>query len=156
MNTEQSASGIAANSSATAQRQASQSPPVSGVRKMVSLALLVTVLAGEGMELHARGAAQAAFERINRAMGTEGQVQTFTREEVCQVIGRDADEFDERAGIEVFRWKGSLKTHAVYVKYAWALGGLGGEILSTDVSLDADPRQGWVQPKRVLIPEDEQ
>jgi hypothetical protein len=118
------------------------------MRKLIPLIIIVALLAGEVLELRARGAAQAAYERITRAIGPEGKMQALKREEVRQVVGRDADDFDERTGTEIFRWTGPLKPHTLYVQYLWVRG----ENYANDASVDADPRLGGSRPKTVVAP----
>lgn len=118
------------------------------VRKLIPLVLILALLVGEVLELRAAGAAQAAFERVNRAVGAEGTMQALKRHEIRQVVGRDADEFDKRTTTEVFRWHGPLKTHALYVQYIWVMD----DNYASDASVDADPRLSGIRSRAPINP----
>lgn len=115
----------------------------SRVRQLVPLVALLILLIGEIAELRARGAASAAFARIERAFGDEGHRQVLLRDEVHQVMGRQADQYDDVQGTEIYRWRGSLKTHTVYIRYLWH----DGQLYASDFSLDDDLRVGRGRPK---------
>jgi hypothetical protein len=139
------------SSSSSPQDAAPQAPGkagrVSRVRQLVPLVALLIVLGGEIVEVRARGSAAAAYARIERAFGGEGDRQALLPSEVHQIIGRSADEFDQTQGTEIYRWRGSLQTHAVYVRFQWHAG----KIYATDFSLDNDLRSGRGTP-RVALP----
>ena len=116
----------------------------SALRKWSPLLALLALLAAEVVELRASGAAQAAFERLNRAFGQESHLRALTPDEVRQVVGREVDEKDLDTRTDVFRWRGSLKTHALYVQYQR----LGMGVVARDFACDADPRPG--APKAVV------
>ena len=77
------------------------------VRRLVPLAALVVVFVGEVLELRARGAAHGAYERLNRAYGTEGESAAIEEQEIQQIVGRPCDEFDRGTGLMIFRWPGA-------------------------------------------------
>jgi len=108
------------------------------VRQVIPLVVLLAVLTGEVVELRARGASQAAYDRLNRAYGAEAESQAIKDEEVRQIVGRSIDEFDPRTGVMIFRWHGALKNYALYVQCARHLH----DWYVRDFALNNDPRMG--------------
>ena len=118
-------------------------------RQLIPLVALSVLLVGEVLELRAGGASRAAFGRLDRAFGKESEGQALKPEEVRQVIGRDADEFDNRTGTEIYRWPGAVKTRAVYVQYILIFG----RPYARDFALDDDPRVNAPQRTALFHPE---
>ncbi len=106
------------------------------VRKLLLIGVLVALLIGEGAELRSRGAATQAYQRLNRAFGGEKQIQPLAPAEVRQLVGREPDAIDQAAELEVYRWSGGLKDHALFVQYML----VSRKRYVRDFALDQDPR----------------
>jgi hypothetical protein len=103
--------------------------------RIVLFALLAVAIAGLIIDQIARQKANATFNAVNSALGTDGKLEVITRDEVHKIVGRAPDDDDDAGdAFETFTWQGALKPQVLYVQYR-----RGKEAVLKDVSLNEKP-----------------
>ena len=66
-----------------------------------------------------RAAVNAAYEKVNVAMGPERKLNHLSADDVHKLLGREPDEQDQnsRANIESYHWRGALLSYTLFVTY---------------------------------------
>jgi hypothetical protein len=102
--------------------------------RIVLFALLAVAIIGLIFDQMARRKAQAAFDKVYRAMGDKADVETVTRGQVYELIGRQPDEdSNPDDDFETFSWPGALRPQVIFVEYR------PGTDLVQDASLNEKP-----------------
>ncbi len=111
-------SGEFVDAPASGESAAKPPRPLLPLSRILLFLLLALMIGAWVVDHRARGEAQAAFERLQTALGEERHLENVSRADVHKLVGRapvddgNPDDVDEQ-----FSWQGVPYKHSVFVMY---------------------------------------